>query len=344
MNTVAAFLHENYARLGLDRYGVPTHTTSLILTPNFRASRHLIFLLFPEGRKEPVLVAKIPRVAVAGSTLYQEAKNLQAVHATKSGGFDSIPRLVAFEPYCGYPMLIETAMVGPLMSPAVVRAHRDMNCNLLLEWLIELEQSTASLADSTWFERLIEQPVTQLAHLLSLNEAEQQASEQTHQHTQMLRTADFRLVCEHGDLSHPNIILLSQTRIGVIDWELADPHGLPACDWFFFLSYVASTMDKARTQDEHMKAFSSAFFGKTAWAGALIRRYARSIGLADELLRPLFVACWARYTARLLMRLTEEQQLAGTPVNADVANWLRNNRYYHYWRFTLDHVEQLSWT
>jgi len=275
--------------------------------------------------------------------LDQEAMNLRAVHAAMPGGMDTIPRLVAYETYCGYPLLIETAIVGPLMNPAAVRAHRDSNCDLLLDWLVALERSTASPADPTWFERLIEQPIAELAHLLSFDDAEQQALEQTHRYTQALRTADFPLVCEHGDLSHPNIILLSDSQVGVIDWELADPKGLPACDWFFFLSYVASALNKARTQEEHLKAFSSAFFGKTAWAGALIRRYAQSIGLADDLLRPLFVACWARYTAHLLLRLTE-QQLAGTSVDADSATWLRSNRYYHYWRFTLDHLDQLSWT
>lgn len=340
MNTVVAFLHENQARLGLERYGGLAGMQSLILTPNFRASRHLIFLLFPEGQRTPVLVAKVPRAADAGSSLEQEARNLQAVHATTPGGMDSIPRLVAYETYCGYPLLIETAIVGPLMSPAAVRANRDANCDLLLEWLVTLERSTASTADAGWFERLIEHPISQLAQLLSLDAGEQQALEQTYQHTQALRSANFPLVCEHGDLSHPNIILLSETRVGVIDWELADPHGLPACDWFFFLSYVASALAQARTPDEHLKAFVSAFFGQTAWAGALIRRYTQSMGLADDLLKPLFVACWARYTAHLLLRLSEQQVAA----DADSAKWLRTNRYYHYWRYTLDHLDQLSWT
>jgi aminoglycoside phosphotransferase (APT) family kinase protein len=340
MNTVVAFLHENQARLGLERYGGLTGMQSLILTPNFRASRHLIFLLFPEGQRTPALVAKVPRAADGGSSLEQEARNLQAVHAATPGGMDSIPRLVAYETYCGYPLLIETAIVGPLMSPAAVRANRDANCDLLLEWLVTLERSTASTADVGWFERLIEQPIGELARLLSLDEGEQQALEQTHQHTQALRSANFPLVCEHGDMSHPNIILLSETQVGVIDWELADPHGLPACDWFFFLSYVASALAQARTPDEHLKAFESAFFGQTAWAGALIRRYTQSMGLADDLLKPLFVACWARYTAYLLLRLSEQQVAA----DADSAKWLRTNRYYHYWRYTLDHLDQLSWT
>ncbi len=340
MNTVVAFLHENQARLGLERYGNVASMQSLTLTPNFRASRHLIFLLFPERQRAPVLVAKVPRAADASASLEQEAQNLRAVHAATPGGMDSIPRLVAYETYCGYPLLIETAIVGPLMSPAAVRANRDANCDLLLEWLVTLGHSTASPADVGWFERLVEQPIGELARLLSLDDGEQQALEQTHQHTRALRTATFPLVCEHGDLSHPNIIRLSETQVGVIDWELADPHGLPACDWFFFLSYVASAQAQARTPDEHLKAFASAFFGQTAWAGALIRRYAQAAGLPHDLLKPLFVACWARYTAHLILRLSEQQVAA----DADSATWLRTNRYYQYWRYTLEHLDQLSWT
>ena len=42
-----------------------------------------------------------------------------------------------------------------------------------------------------------------------------------------LRDAGLPLVLEHGDTSHPNLLLRRFGDLAVVDWELANPDGLP---------------------------------------------------------------------------------------------------------------------
>jgi hypothetical protein len=57
------------------------------------------------------------------------------------------------------------------------------------------------------------------------------------------------------------------------------------------------------------------------------------------LLTPLFVACWARYTAGLAVRIADD----GARLDGDSAEWVRDNRYYRLWSHTLENVERLDW-
>jgi aminoglycoside phosphotransferase (APT) family kinase protein len=130
---------------------------------------------------------------------------------------------------------------------------------------------------------------------------------------------------EHGDLSHPNLIRLSDGRLGVVDWELAEPRGLPLHDLLVFLAYALSATTHARTTDEHLAAFRGFFTAD--WPRLAVASYSAALGLERELLPALFVACWARYTAALLARLAPARDPA-----PELRNWLRGNRYFRYWR------------
>src|SRR5262245_56876645 len=132
MNTVLTYLQTNRQRLDLARYGVPEKLSSVVVTPRFRASSHVVFLVLAPGRPEPLLVAKLPRLGgsisapalpsneeygAASVSVKREVANLRAVQAGRAGGYESIPRVVAFEEYLGRPILVETALVGDPLDP-----------------------------------------------------------------------------------------------------------------------------------------------------------------------------------------------------------------------------------
>src|SRR3990170_7857168 len=110
MNTVLAFLTNNWGRLGLQGFGAPSHLSFVVATPRFRASKHVVFLILNGGASYPILVAKVPRLAGDHTSLDREATNLRAVHAVRPTGFDSIPRLVAYEDHGGVRLLVESAL------------------------------------------------------------------------------------------------------------------------------------------------------------------------------------------------------------------------------------------
>lgn len=346
MNVVGEFLTASWTRLGLERCGEPGALSYLFLTPRFRASRHVVVLVFASPAPVPVLVAKVPRLADGDAELAREAANLRAVHALRPGGFGSIPRVVAFEPWAGRPLLVETALAGRAMDRGMVRRDPGHACRLLRDWLADVGRPVAQLPAgaeaSAALERLVDRPLRRLAELLPLDAEERALLVRTHDLVAPLRLAGWPQVFAHGDLAAPNVLRLARGGAGVVDWELAEPHGLPAGDLFFFLSYVALARARARSVRQEVAAFADAFFGPRAWARGEVLAYAERIGLAEALLTPLFVACWARYAAGLVVRLGTDE--SGAPsLGPDTVGWWRANRYYALWRYAVDHVAALDW-
>lgn len=357
MNSILTFLQEHWQRLGLEAYGRPGQLTSVALTPRFHASSHVVFLIMPRDRSQPVLVAKAPRLAGEGPTLVREAANLRAVQASRQEGFASIPRVVAFEEVWQRPVLVETAIVGRALDPPTVRRETAGACQAVTRWLGDVQTAgrRAAATESDWYERLVDKPLAFLRQRVAFSAEDAALLEGTLRLAEGLKDMDLPLVVEHGDLSHPNVLLREDSlqgrlRIGVVDWELADVRGLPACDLFFFLTYVVFALHRARENRRYVSAFREAYAASHPWMTPYVRDYAQRLALPPPSLAPLFVLTWARYLAGLLMRLdsaaADGSPSDGAPSDEETATWLRNNRYYALWREALDHVEDLHrhWT
>jgi aminoglycoside phosphotransferase len=344
MNTIVSFLAKHWQRLPLGEVGASPRLSSMVITPRFRASAHVIFFILPPGGTAPCFVVKVPRLPGDNSRLDREVANLRFVHTARAGGFDSIPRVIVYEDHEDCRLLIETALAGQTMSPALVRRQPDLCLDTVRTWLVDLHVATATYnADATdWNRRLLEDPLERFARVFPLCAEERRLLSQTRAHTAALRHAKVPLVCEHGDLSAPNILLHRNDRLGVVDWELAEAQGLPAVDLFFFLTYVAFAQRHARKLRHHLTAFHRAFFGPTAWARPHIVHYAAQLQLSPEVLRRLFVLCWSRYVTNLVMRL-HDLHGTGEKLGQETAAWLRMNRYYALWRHTIEHVHELHW-
>ena len=344
MNTVVSFLAKHWQRLPLKGFGALPHLSSIMVTPRFRASAHVIFFILAKGGADLLLVVKIPRLPGDTRHLDREVANLRLVHTARTGGFDSIPRVVAYEDYEDSRLLIETALAGQTMSPTLVRRQPKACIQTVLAWLIELHLATAKCSDdvANWYTCLAERPLDRFETAFPLDAEETRLISRTRQLAAPLHDARVPLVFEHGDLSSPNILLQQDGRPGIVDWELAEPQGLPAVDLFFFLTYVALAQQRARKLRDDLAAFHQAFFGSTAWARPHLVRYAERLQLPPRMLRALFVLCWSRYMTNLVMRLHNpygaEERLA-----QETVAWLRTNRYYALWRHTVAHAGELHW-
>lgn len=307
----------------------------VLLTPRFRTSRHAVSLLVPRGSTEPTLVAKRPRLADDVEGIAQEASVIAAVEAS-SGTAGTIPRVIAFEPSAPQPVLVETALAGETITPAMLRGSPSTYVEATVSWLARLPTAPAE-SDPSWYERLVERPLELFAEAFPAEGEESRLVDRTLSLVEPVRNASFPLVLEHGDLSHPNLIRLRDGRVGVLDWELGEERGLPLHDLCFFLAYVAFATRRARATTELVAAFDEAFIGPDAWAASTLRAYADRLGLQADVIVPLFVCCWARYTSRLVSRA--EGELGDEEQNAGTATWLRGNRYYALWKRAVEQAE-----
>lgn len=348
MNMILHFLNANRQRLALADYGATGQLSALVITPRFQASSHVVFMIWGDQSKQPVLVAKTPRLKGATASIEREVSNLRLVQAQRPAGFVSVPQVVAYETYHDYPILVETALVGRPMDPGFVRGQRDRSCAAVTQWLLELQgaRQEETPAECAWFERLVQQPIDYFRRRFPISTNEAALLERTERLVAPLRAMPLPRVFEHGDLSHPNLLLLPNGEPGVLDWELADPHGLPACDLFLFLTYVAFALHDVQASGAYKTAFQDAFFAQSTWAKPYIRQYAQSLQLPEAALTPLFVLTWLRYIVSQLVRLDDGEYRAAdeiTECKPETARWLRQNRYYALWDQAVSHAEQLTW-
>lgn len=327
MNIAEAFLADH--DLGHHQPKEPLY--SLTLTPRFPASRHVIFLLMTGDQTDPVMVGKVPRLPELSDSIEREVANLRAIHALRPGGYDSIPRVLAFETYHGYPILIETALAGPLLAPDIVRRDPERHTSVVIDWLIDLH--SVSTQTGNWFAVIAERPLHYLEQ--HLTEVEAPLLSCLRQILEPLKNAPLPFVLEHGDLSHPNLILLKSGSIGVVDWELSELQGMLGFDAFFFLSYIAFSLSNANDSGDYLTPFRETFFRPDTWATGHMRRYLNRLQIPMELANPLFALCWTRYLGNLLMRLRVDDN---APVAANTLTQLRENRYYDLWRYTIEHI------
>lgn len=344
MNTVLNYLAQNWQRLAVDPRLDPARLSCVLATPRFRASSHVIFFVLEQSRNAPMLVAKVPRLPGDHVRLDREASNLRTAFAARENGFDSIPRVLAYEEFHQHKLLIETSLHGAPMKPAMVQRRPKPCLEAGLTWLLEFHAASSNTNANArdWFDTLIAQPIRHFQNLLPPMAEELGWLEEVLRLAETLRAQTFPLVLSHEDLSHPNILITEEDRVQVVDWELAEPEGLPALDLFFFLTYLAFARHGARKNAEHLAAFHEAFFGTQAWAKEYIARYAECLRVPASALPALFVLCWTRYLIGLVTRLHEPHE-PHAKLDHDTLKWLRHNRYYALWRHALSRRSELSW-
>jgi aminoglycoside phosphotransferase (APT) family kinase protein len=287
LNPVAEYVAAHHEQLDLERLGIAPRPSCVLLTPRFRRSRHVIALVLAEDRQAPALVGKLPRRASDAGGLAREAENLRAVGPALSG---SVPAVLAWDEGAPRPLLLETALVGAPLSPAALRRDRHRSsAKAVAAWLERLALATVQMPeDDAWYERLVRRP------LRSVSAAAPELrgiAQITLERSQLLLDAQLPLVFEHGDLCHPNLLVRKDGGVGVLDWERAQPAGLPAHDLFFFLAFAA---DAGRDRPARLL---DAFFGRSAWAWEIVESYADKLGIESALLRPLLAVSCARAIA-----------------------------------------------
>lgn len=348
MSGVLVHLESHRERLGLDALGLVGPLTSVVVTPRFRASSHVVHLILASGSQHAALVAKVPRLRNLTGPIEREAQNLAAL--AEGAVAASVPRLLGIEHHDGWPMLLQTALAGEPLDRPTTRRDPDRWVRAARDWLGQLTADGCpdDTEDADDWCRVAEKPLADFARICPLQDEERVALDETRSRVGDLRTLSLPRVFEHGDLSHPNVLRLPGGTLGVLDWELAERRGPPACDLFFFLAYVAFARDQCRSTTDYLRAFEEAFFGRTAWARPYVLEYADGLGLTTDALDALFLMCWARYVARVALRLGEVRPEGAyaspfTPLTPATAEWLRGNRYFLLWRFALGNLSRICW-
>jgi Phosphotransferase enzyme family len=302
MNMIDHVLQEHYDEFELSSCGLGRRFETVLLTPQFTTSRHVVALVFNQGRPDPLLVVKVPRQPGDNEGVLREANMLREFAALSEGHVAGVPEVVGTVQVGSQTVLIETAISGVPLDPPRVAADRAAAIESGSRFVDALPTTRPAEANVDWYDRNITLPLEALTQLTHGNGEVAALRDRSHHILRPLQSLSLPAVFEHADLSHPNLFVLPDGRLQAVDWERSTTGGVPGHDLVFFLQYVSESAASAFTIRRQIAAFDDAF-GSRGWATSVLREHLSRRGVDSDLLPLLVVATWARSAATLADRL-----------------------------------------
>ena len=329
MNFIDSLLREHYEEWDLAASGLGNEWSTVMITPQFTTSRHVVGLTFAVGARLPSLVVKVPRCPGDNEGVQREADMLRELSALSDGQMEGIPRIVATLDVGEHTALVETALTGAPLDPHHVAGDLAGAVALGVDFVAALPCTRSGLENRDWYERTVERPLEALAALLPRDAEVSALVDRTHELLRPLRRSTLPAVFEHADLSHPNLLVHAEGRLQVMDWERASLYGVPGHDLVFYLQYLSESADMAFSRVAQLAAFDKAF-GPDGWALEHLREHLLLRNVDPELLPLLVIATWARSASTLAYRLATEG--APMPGSAQLRTAVLDDRDFWLWR------------
>jgi hypothetical protein len=288
---------------------LPADTPCLLLTGGRRSINKVVALPFAPGGARPAAVVKFARLPEADRALEREAAALEAVEQSHPG-LDGIPRLLARGRRAGGWALAESAIYGEPLTGALSAQSFEPLAGRVTEWLIGLAEGGAS-APGNWRERLLREPLAELERNFGDVAS---AGTVAAARTLLDELEDLPQVCEHRDCSPWNVILGEGGMPALLDWESAEPRGLPGLDLAYFLANAAFVLEGALESGRTRESYAR-LLDPTTPLGAVAARcgdaYRARLGLTPRTYAGLRVLCWIVHSRSDYRHL--EIEAAGPP-------------------------------
>ena len=311
---------------------LPLHLDWMLLTGGAKPINKVVGLVFTESDRSPRLIVKLARIAESTAALEREAANLRAVQALRPDGVRGVPQVLFLQQWAGQTVLGEIALTG---HPLYMMLRRDTCLDLAVKvtgWLAALAEHAISCPRSDWWDRLIEATVAEFEQNFG-RVIEPEKLQATRAILAML--GDLPLVCEQRDCSPWNVLIADDGELVILDWESAEPRGLPMLDLIYFLTYLIFFLDGALESQRFMESYRAALDPAT-FTGRVVAEclhyYLTCVGLDPIVLRPLRLLTWLIHSRSEYQRFAAEA--AGQPDPAD----LRRSLFVSFWEEELMHA------
>ena len=285
-------------------------------------SRKLIFYLADRATGSGSgshYIAKVVRNPSLNARLENEHRALSRLCADRVVDGETVPHPVFFGYHAGLAILGETVVEG---TPFAEHTDATADCpylNAAVEWFTALGARTVAPRTVTsaeaaatlgWlfgrFNELYCPDRGERDFLSGQIEAIRAGAE------------TLPLTFQHGDPGMWNMLVTPSQRIALLDWEAAEPNGMPLWDLLYFLrSYVvrAARLGGGRHSLDGVAAELLSDTPISRMVATATRCYCRRIGLSDGLVEPLFYSCWMHRAIKEATRLPAQHLSSGHYVN-----------------------------
>lgn len=285
--------------------------------PGAYNSQKVLFLVFdPEG-EQPEYVLKMTRDPAFNGRLENEWRALTLLAEQGIGDAETLPRPTFLGRHAGLAVLGETAVVG---SPFLERTEATAQCPYArdaVEWLVDLAGATArrpagaeeaAVALGTLRDRFLElYTVDPGLRTFLADQIDNVAA----------CASEFPLVFQHGDPGCWNLVVTHSGRLGFLDWEAAEPNGMPLWDLFYFLRSYGVAVSRAAGTHDPTESFVRHYLEESDLGVILVdavRLVCERTRLDPGLVEPLFYTCWMHRALKETTRLRPNRLESGTYV------------------------------
>jgi len=269
---------------------LPSPTPLLLLTGGHRSINKVVGLAFEQGVEKPTAAVKFARVAEAEPGLAREAEVLRRLGQERPG-LQGVPGFLGEGHRGGRLAVVEEAVEGRSLLDQLTPQNFEEVAMQVTRLLIELARNGRA-PDPAWRRRLIERPLADFERnfggvvapgsVLAL-------------HSILDDLGELAPAPEHRDCSPWNVVLTPGGDPALLDWESAEPEGLPGMDLVYFLANCAFVLDGAIESGRTRETYAKLLDPRTEY-GRIARRarheYMSALGIGGADFRRLRLLCW----------------------------------------------------
>jgi hypothetical protein len=222
-----------------------------------------------------------------------------------------VPELVFLNTDSGFPAIGETHLSGVPLYSTMQTMGLEHLAQQATRWLLELVRPDSLQQREAWWDRLVAPVLDEFIQAY----AEVGGKEIFHAvRPELDLLGPLPVAVEHGDFSPWNVFLTPLGGLSVLDWEGAEPKGLPFSDLLYFLTYLTFFDEGALESGTAPSAYRRMLDPQTVMgsiAAACVQEYRSRIGISEGVLRPLRLLTWIRYAVQ--EHKLVDNSTAGTP-------------------------------
>jgi glycosyltransferase involved in cell wall biosynthesis len=292
---------------------LPPSAPLLLLTGGHRSINKVVGLAFEGDGSRPSAAVKFARVPEAEPGLEREARVLRRLGEERPD-LAGVPHLRSKGRRAGRRAVVEDVVEGRSLLELLRPDNFEEMAMRVTRLLIDLAGTEVPGAE--WRQRLVEEP---LAEFESQFGSALEGSTMAAVREALTGLGELPPAPEHRDCSPWNIVIAPSGQPVLLDWESAEPDGLPAIDLFYFLANCAFVLDGAfeggRVRESYAGLLDPAGeYGRVAQRA--VTEYAEALRIPPEDFPRLRLLCWIVHSRSDYRHL--QLEAGGTPRPEDL--------------------------
>jgi hypothetical protein len=279
--------------------------------PGLYLSNKVLFLFFDRTTGAPAYVVKVTRDGSMNGRLLNEWRALNRLRDLGLTGHEEVPIPGFHGTPGGLAVLGISGISGRRFVDVDPGDAASLQARAAIGWLTELGATTAKPIDGG--------PAEAADSLADLYERFSKVYKLGAEHRRTLESkieaisavdAPFPAVFQHGDPGAWNLLVTDSGRVAFLDWEAAEASGMPLWDVFHLMRSLATLASRTAGRKDTLEAFADHFLTDSpsnTFLTEATARYCDRVGLATELVEPVFYGCWMHRALKECTRIPPER-------------------------------------